>query len=143
MKEIPKEQFPKVYETIDAFKKDYHSPFVNNFYYILLNLVNCPKCFRLLNAEIKDNYGVSSYIPLNGVIVDRVSSLLDRYMSKKLGPYSIFNCKNCYYKGPGKDKLVFLNSPRFLLFSFEGEIQTKTLDDSIDLTNYIFKISKK
>jgi len=79
----------------------------------------------------------------NGVIVDRVSSLLDRYMSKKLGPYSIFNCKNCYYKGPGKDKLVFLNSPRFWLFSFEDEIQTKTLDDSIDLTNYILSKSQK
>ena len=143
MKEIPKEKFPKVYEIIDAFKKDYHSPFVNNFSYILLNLVKCPKCYHLLNVEIKDNYGVSSYISLNGVIVDKISSLLERYMSKKFGPYSTFNCRNCNYKGPGKDKLVFLNSPRFLLFSFEDEIQQKTLDDYIYLSDYIFPRPQK
>ena len=62
---------------------------------------------------------------------------------KWFDPFFTFNCKNCDYKGPGKDKIGFLNSPRFLLFSFEGEIQTKTLDDSIDLTNYILSKSQK
>jgi hypothetical protein len=39
MKEIPKADFPKVYETIEDFKNEYHSPFANSFYYILLNLI--------------------------------------------------------------------------------------------------------
>ena len=84
MKEIPKANFPQVHKTIENFKNKYHSPFVNNFYYILLNLVNCPRCNKVMHAVIKDNFGVSSYIPLNGDIVDKVSSLLDRYMSKMI-----------------------------------------------------------
>ena len=143
MKEIPKEKFPKIYEIIETFKEDYHSPFVNNFYFILLNLVNCPKCHHVLNAEIRDDYGISSYISLNGVIEDKVSNLLFLYMSNKFCSFHFYNCKNCDYKGPGKDKLGFLNTPRFLLFDFMGEKVIKILDDYIDLTNYSLSKSQK
>jgi len=142
MKEIPKANFPKVYETIDSFKEQYHSPFVNNFYSILLNLIKCPKCNCVLNAEIKNDYGVSSFIPLNGSIVDKVSNLFEIYMSKLIDSQYHYNCKNCDYKGLGKDKSGFLNAPKFLLFSFEGEKVIKILDDQIDLTNYILAKSK-
>ena len=143
MEEVPKEKFPNVYTTIENFQKDYHSPFVDKFYYILLNLIKCPKCNSVLNAEIKDNYGVSSFIPLPGLLIDKVSNLLELYMSKQFDSPFIYNCKNCDYKGPGKDEVGFLNNPNYLLFDFEGEKEIKTLDDSIDLTNYNLSNSKK
>ena len=141
--EIPKANFPNVYEIIVNFKQNYHSPFVNCFYYILLNLIKCPKCNYVLNAEIKDHYGISSYIPLNGLLIDKVSNLLELYMTKQFNSSFIYNCKNCDYKGPGKDEVGFLNNPKYLLFNFEGEKEIKTLDDSIDLTNYSLADSKK
>jgi len=142
MIEIPKANFPKVYEIIEDFKKEYHSPFINNFYYLLLNLIKCPKCNHVLNAEIKNNYGISSFFPLPGLIEDRVSNLLEAYMSKQFDSHSFYNCKNCDYKGLGKDKLGFLNTPKFLLFSFEGKKGKKYLDNSVDLTNYSLSKSK-
>ena len=135
MEEVPKSKFPKVYEIIETFKRDYHSNFVNNFYYILLNLTKCPKCNYVLNAEIKDGYGVSSFIPLLGILIDKVSNLLDNYMSKQFDSSKCY-CSNCNYKGPGKNEVGFLNNPKYLLFDFEGEKEIKTLDDSIDISNY-------
>jgi len=136
MEEVPKEKFPKVYETIDNFKKNYHSPFANDFYYILLNLIKCPKCNYVLNAEIRDNNGVSSFIPLPGLFIDKVSNLLEQYMSQQFDSHSSYTCQNCDYKGPGKDEVGFLNNPSYLLFNFEGEKEIKVLDEFIDLSNY-------
>ena len=96
-----------------------------------------------MQAVIEDNYGVSSYIPLDGIIENKVSNLLGLYMSKIFGSCFIFNCKNCNYKGPGQGKLGFLNNPRFLLFNFEDKKRKKTLDDSIDLSNYSLSKSQK
>ena len=136
MKDVPRLFFPEVYEKIEVFKKDYHSPFANNFYFILLNLIKCPKCNYVLNAEIKDDYGVSSFIPFNGLTAYKVSDLLKQYMSK-LTNYShfIYICKKCKNFSRGKNEIRFLNSPNYLLFQFEGGKQI-TLDNFIDLSNY-------
>jgi len=136
IEEVPKSKFQKIYDTIDIFKKDYHSNFVNNFYYILLNLTKCPNCNYVLNAEIKDDYGVSSFIPLLGILIDKVSNLLDNYISKQSNSSLVYECSNCNYKGPGKNEVGFLNTPKYLLFDFQGEKEIKTLDDTLDLTNY-------
>jgi len=74
--------------------------------------------------------------------MDKISNLIEIYMSKQFDSHSLYTCKNCDYKGPGKDKLGFLNTPKFLLISFEGEKQKKYLDNSIDLTNYSLSKSK-
>ena len=136
LEEVPKSRFPRVYQTIETFKKDYHSNFVNNFYYILLDLIKCPNCDCVLNAEIKDGRGVSSFIPLLGILIDKVSNLLDNYISKQSNSNFVYRCSNCNYNGPGKNEVGFLNTPKYLLFSFEGEKEIKTLDDTLDLTNY-------
>jgi len=142
MKDIPKDNFPHVYKIIEKFKNNYHSPFVNNFYYILLNLVKCPKCNYILNAEIKDNYGISSFIPLNGSFIDKVSNLFEQYISRQFDSYDLYYCKNCDYSGPGKYEIGFLNTPKYLLFDFGEPKDIKTLDDSIDLTDYSLEKSK-
>ena len=136
LEEVPKSRFPRVYQTIETFKMDYHSNFVNNFYYILLDLIKCPECDCVLNAEIKDGQGVSSFIPLLGILIDKVSNLLDNYLSKQLNSNFVYQCTNCNYRGPGKNEVGFLNTPKYLLFDFEGEKEIKTLDDTLDLTNY-------
>ena len=143
IEEAPKSKFPNVYEIIEDFQTNYRSHFVNNFYYILLNLTKCPKCDYLLNVEIKDNYGVSSFIPLPGIFIDKISNLLDNFLSKQFNSNSTFKCSNCNYAGPGKCEVGFLNTPKFLLIDFEGEKEVKTLDDNIDLTNYSLKKNGK
>jgi serine/threonine protein kinase len=138
MEEVPKSKFQNVYNIIEIFTRDYHSEFVNKFYYILLNLTKCPKCNYVLNAEIKEGYGVRSFFPLLGMLIDKVSNLLDIYMSKQFNSSLNYNCSNCNYRGPGKNEVGFLNNPKYLIFDFEGEKEIKTLDDTIDLSNYSF-----
>ncbi len=136
MEEVPKNKFPNVYDLIKDFKENFHSEFVNKFYYILLNLTKCPNCNHVLNAEIKDEYGVCSFIPLVGIFIDTISNLLDNYMSTQFNSSSSFECSNCNYKGPGKNEVGFLNTPKYLIINFDGDKDLKILDETIDLTKY-------
>jgi len=127
---LPKEKFPIIYDKINQFVNSYHSPFANNFYYILLNISKCPNC-------------ISSFIPLNGSIIDSIGNLVNDYISKQYNSDNSF-CDNCNYFGPGKKEKGFLNTPKYLIFDFVGENEMKILDNEIDLTyNSITNIGSK
>jgi len=140
---LPKEKFPEIYDKINQFVNSYHSPFANNFYYILLNISKCPNCNKIIKAKIEDDYSISSFIPLNGNIIDSIGNLVNGYISKQ---YNLDNgyCDNCNYSGPGKKEKGFLNTPKYLILDFEGEKEMKILDNEIDLTyNSITNIGSK
>jgi hypothetical protein len=131
---LPKEEFHEIYDKINKFVESYHSPFVNKFYYILLNISKCPNCNKIISAKIEDRQSVSSYIPLNGRLIDSTGNLINDYISQQYNSDNSY-CSNCKYSGPGKKEKGFLNTPKYLLLDFgEGEKDIKILDDEIDLT---------
>jgi hypothetical protein len=131
---LPKEKFPEIYNIINEFVKSYHSPFVNYFYYILSNISKCPNCNKIISAKIIDNESVSSFIPLNGRLIDSVSNLVNSFISSQYNS-DVSYCNECNYSGPGKKEKGFLNTPKYLLLDFGAEEKDiKTLDNEIDLT---------
>ena len=142
---LPKNDFPQIYEIIELFKKIHHSPIVEVFYYILLNLTKCPHCDAVLDANNTDNKNITYFIPLPARNIDSVSNLIKNYLSEQDNSNNIYNCKNCNYSGPGKKEKGFINSPNYLFIYFEGEEkEIKTLDYNLDLTSYcIGKVGPK
>ena len=142
---LPKNDFPQIYETIELFIKNYRSPFVDVFYYILLDLTKCPNCNTALDANITDNKNIACFIPLPAIFIDNISNLIKNYLSEQDNSNNIYNCKNCNYSGPGKNEKGFINSPNYLFIYFEGEEkEIKTLDEILDLTSYsIGKVGPK
>ena len=131
---LPKEKFPEIYDKINEFVESFHSPFVNNFYYILSNISKCPNCNKIISAKIIDGQSVSCFIPLNGRLIDSVGNLVNSYISNQYNSDDSV-CNECNYSGPGKKEKGFLNTPKYLLLDFgEGEKDIKVLDNEIDLT---------
>jgi len=130
---LPKEKFHEIYDKINEFVKEFHSPFVSNFYYILLNISKCPNCNTIIKAKIEDRYSIGSFITLNGSLIDSIGNLVNSYISNQYNSENSF-CSNCNYSGPGKKEKGFLNTPKYLLLDFDGEKEIKELDNEIDLT---------
>ena len=144
LENLPKNKFPHIYKTINEFKEKNHSPFANLFYYILLNLKKCPNCNSVLEANIYRDSGILCFIPLPGNKMDKVSNLINNYISKQDNSEKIYKCEECYYEGPGKKEKGFINTPKYLLISFEGNRDINILNPVLDLTNYsIGKIGPK
>jgi hypothetical protein len=142
---LPKDKFKHVYDKINSFIKDLHSPVVDAFYYVLLHLTRCPMCNNVLKADINKEDGISSFIPVPGYIFDKISNLVNNYITNQKKSYENYKCDNCEYEGPGKDEIGFLNTPKYLLINIEGkEKEIKNLDDTLDLSKYsMTKIGKK
>ena len=62
-------------------------------------------------------------------------------------PNQQYKCNKCGHDGLGKKEYNFLNTPKYLIFDFEGvEKEKKTLDKVLDLTQYYLsdkEVSKK
>jgi hypothetical protein len=142
---LPKNKFGHIYDKINSFTKNLHSPVVDAFYYVLLHLTRCPMCNNVLKADINKEDGISSFIPVPGYIFDKISNLVNNYITNQNKSYENYKCDNCEYEGPGKDEIGFLNTPKYLLINIEGkEKEIKNLDDTLDLSKYsITKIGKK
>ena len=142
---LPKNDFPHIYETIEFFKKIHHSPIVEVFFYILLDITKCPNCNTALDANNTGNKNITYFITLPAINIDSVSNLIKNYLSEQDNSNNIYNCKNCNYSGPGKNEKGFINSPNYLFIYFEGEEkEIKTLDEILDLSSYcIGKVGPK
>ena len=87
---LPKEKFHEIYDKINEFVKEFHSPFVNNFYYILLNISKCPNCNTIIKAKIEDRYSIGSFITLNGSLIDSIGNLVNSYISNQYNSENSF-----------------------------------------------------
>ena len=132
---LPKNSYPDLYGKIEFFKSKYTNLFVDFFYFMLLDLVKCSNCNRILNLE---SY-VASFIALNSFTYDNVTNLMRRELINKpsnLNGY--FYCPNCRSKTIGICEKKLLNSPKYLIIDFFGSPKNqKNLDDEIDMSYYI------
>ena len=141
---LRKNSFPNVYENIEQFKNNYRNIFVENFYFIILNLTVCLKCNSIINVET----GVSSLLNLDANTIDNVSNLIKKELldDDYNNNHNNYFCPKCSQYSFGKTHKAFLNTPRFLLIDFYGTTKnTKKLEMEINLEDYILtnKGSKK
>jgi serine/threonine protein kinase len=133
LKDFPRDTFPEIYEKINEFK-DFHSPFINKFYFILLDLIKCPNCFNLIDRITNITYCLNISNSLEG----KISKLINQSEDNSNKTYE---CKKCNYKGKGKKEIAFINTPEYLIIYFEGEeVKEKSLDSLLELGPY--KISE-
>ena len=147
IKKLPKESFSQIYNKIEEFNK-LKSPIYINFYFIFLEVSKCPNCNNILDANIKKNLEESYCISLPSNEKGNLSDLLKKYMSEITpNPNQQYKCNKCGHDGLGKKEYNFLNTPKYLIFDFEGvEKEKKTLDKVLDLTQYYLsdkEVSKK
>jgi hypothetical protein len=130
LKDFPKQSFPDIYAKIDEFK-EYHSPLIDEFYFILLDLIKCPSCNGILDYNANINYCI--HFP--GNIKGKISQLINQ-SEENLN--KIYECKKCFYKGKGKKVKSFINTPNYLIIVFDGEdIKEKKLDNILDVQPYM------
>ena len=137
IKKLPKESFLHISNKIEDFKK-LMSPLYITFYFIFLEVSKCPNCNNILDANIKNDIEQSFYISLPSSEKGNLSDVLKKYMNE-ITPYQgqQYKCNKCEYNGPGKIENNFLNTPKYLIFNFEGEDkERKNLDEVLDLTQY-------
>ena len=130
LKKLPKSSYPKIYEKIEKFKNNYTSPFVDNFYFILLELTKCNNCQNIIDVKSIFSFFLILKGEINGA---NVSNLIDDYIRSPSNnglPY----CNQC--KGMMKKEYSFLNTPKYLLIDFEGRKLPKYLDNEIDISKY-------
>ena len=132
---LPKNSYPDLYDKIEFFKSKYANLFVDFFYFMLLDLVKCSNCNRILNLE---SY-VASFIALDSFTYDNVTNLMKRELINKpsnLNGY--FYCPNCRSRTIGICEKKLLNSPKYLIIDFFGSPKNqKNLEDEIDMSYYI------
>ena len=134
---IPQNSLPLIFQKIKDFEGK-SSPCYNNFYYLLLNIIKCPKCNSIL--AVKDEKALfSNFLGLPGEIDDNISNLIKSSMMEKTenSNKNYYTCKNDFYGGHGRTEKAFINTPNYLLIDFEGQTKIqKHLDEKLDLTEY-------
>ena len=131
LQNLPKKNFPHIYEKIDKIKNENKNPFFDNFYYISIELTTCPKCNIILQSNAHGFY----FIPLPSKSKDKISNLIKNYYNnpKKVG----LICKKCLTNGMINYK--FYTTPKYLLIFFDGnEKKEKLLDEYINLSPFCY-----
>ena len=127
---LPKIYFPHIYEKISIFTRAFINPFVDNFYFISLDLIKCSQCKYILQGYPHYHY----FIPLPSENKNKITNLIADYVytSKNID----IRCNKCFNKGVTRN--LFFNSPKFLMIHFNGNIKEgKILEEKIDLSNCI------
>ena len=130
---LPKSSFKKVYDNIDKFSTDFSTPFVDEFYFILLELYKCNNCQNIIKAITN----VSFFISLKGEIDGaNVTNLLANYIMSPSNNNSNVICNRCNNNNMIQKYYSFMNTPKYLLIDFEGRKLSKCLENEIDLSTY-------
>jgi serine/threonine protein kinase len=123
---LPKKSFPHIYEKVEIFKKDFKSPFVDNFYFISLVFIKCPKC----NCLLQSNAHTSYMIPLAATRKDKISNLINNYINSTKTVE--IKCNKCFDYGVKING--FFTTPKYLMLFFEGEPKKeKIIEEIIDI----------
>ena len=110
--------YNSISKTILNFKDRYKSPFVDNFFFIILNLSICPSCRNLFG--LKETH-VGQFLQLDVPNPqNNINQLINDYFNLKIyNKQSI--CQNCGCQNQRARKTVCLNLPNYLLLEFEDK----------------------
>ena len=126
--------YNNIKKNIESFKDRYRNTFVDNFYFILLDVVTCTNCRSKIDAKC---CGVTYYLEVPGSSNNSISQLIYKYMSG-LNEKGNYYCQ-CSGNVIGIKNKSFLNTPKYLLIEMINYPKNpKQLELQIDLTWYAF-----
>ena len=136
IEKIPQSSLPLILGKIKDFERK-RSPCYSNFYYLVLDVIKCPRCNSILAVNDKTTL-FYNFLGLPGGINGNVSNLIKYSMMEKTeNSNQNYTCKSDLYEGHGRTEKVFMNTPNYLLIDFEGQSKIqKHLDEKLDLTEY-------
>ena len=133
--DLPRSSFQEIYKNCQNFEKEYSNPFVDIFYFILLDLTKCNRCGKILDCKSKISYFIGLDGKEEGV---QISNLIGNFMKNPSSNNYNQNyyCNVCNDNMNVKNEYSFLNTPKYLIVEFEGEKCPKILENDLDLTSY-------
>ena len=101
---------------IFEFKNKYKGSFVDNFYFLLLNLSKCPQCGNLLGYHSPE---IASFLQLNVPNqLNNIQELINDFFTPKSATGN-YDCKKCGCKGKKSSHNYCLNLPNYLFLELE------------------------
>ena len=111
--------YNSIREKIYSFKNNYKGPFVENFYFLLLNLSKCPVCGNFFGIS---NFEVTEFLQLDVPNSEsNIQDIINDYFTPKIGFGNHYDCKNCGLKGKKFRHLFCLNLPNYLFLELEDK----------------------
>ena len=112
---------PVVYNTIKdyilSFKRKYINPFVDNFFFLLINIYNCFKCGNCIDVKLN----TFEFLPLNAPVEEtNIEEIIDDYFGAKVG-IGNFYCPKCQIQEKKRKFTYCLNLPNYLIIEFEDK----------------------
>ena len=129
--DLPGELIPNIYKNINIFKKEYRSPLVDIFYFIIIVYKKCQICKNIIDAYSQ----ITSFLQLENKNVNKISNLISNCFQENTSNKSI-NCEKCGHYGLCIEEKSFFTTPDYLVIDFIDEGQVN-YEDNIYLNQYI------
>ena len=129
--DLPQNLISLFYKNINIFKKEFNSPLVDIFYFIITVYHRCQNCNCIINAFSQ----ISSFLQLENKNDNNITNLISNYFVKKTSNKSIV-CNNCGNHGLCIEEKGFFNTPDYLVIDFVDEGQVE-FEQNIDLNLFI------
>ena len=108
--------YNSISKKISDFKNKYKGSFVDNFYFLILNLSKCPQCGNLFGIH---NYEISSFLQLAVPNkLNNIKELIDDFFTPESASGN-YNCKKCGAQGQKLTHKYCLNLPNYLFLELE------------------------
>ena len=121
--------YNSISQNIFNFKNTFRGPLVDNFYFILVSVSNCPNCKNLIgiNTQVNQFLHLDVKNPQN-----KITDLINDYFCPKIG-FGNYQCNNCGLQGK-KTKITYcLNLPNYLIIELDDK-NSVNFNDNIYLT---------
>ena len=110
--------YNSISKKISDFKNKYKGSFVDNFYFLILNLSKCPQCGNLFGIH---NYEISSFLQLAVPNkLNNIKELIDDFFTPESASGN-YNCKKCGAQGQKLTHKYCLNLPNYLFLELEDK----------------------
>ena len=127
--------FPHVINNINYFLNEKKNHFVNLFFYLIIDISQCPQCSNVLKIDLSKKNEIQ--ISGKSKAQENVSDLI--YSSLKISSDEFLICNNCGINNKPKRFKYLLTFPPFLVVSCIGmEIGMKNVDLNINLKNFLY-----
>ena len=125
--------YNSISKKISDFKNKYKGSFVDNFYFLILNLSKCPQCGNLFGIH---NYEISSFLQLAvSNKLNNIKELIDDFFTPESASGN-YNCKKCGAQGQKLTHKYCLNLPNYLFLELEDKNKINFTDKiSVPLYN--------
>ena len=110
--------YNSISQKILNFKNNYKSPFVENFYFVILNISKCPQCGKLFGIG---DFQIAQFLQLDVPNPhNNITDLINNYFTPS-NEFGNYYCQNCNCQGKKMKQKFCLNAPNYLFLEFEDK----------------------